>query len=99
VDTNGVNTVLAVIPTKLLMVRELSDFNIKSFETFTDVLDEYIEYVKNDMKEREISSTRLFIFGHSMGGLITSMLAARRNDIDGYVTSSPCYIIDHCFSL
>ena len=67
---------------------------IDSMETYIETLNQYIEYVKYDMNERDISSTPLFFFGHSMGGLLTSMLAARRTDIKAFVCSAPAYIIN-----
>ena len=66
---------------------------IDSLQTYIDTLNQYIEYVKYDMNERGVGSTPLFFFGHSMGGLLTSMLARQRGDIRAFVASAPAYIV------
>ncbi|EKE38403.1 hypothetical protein ENUP19_0350G0005 [Entamoeba nuttalli] len=67
---------------------------INSMETYINTLNEYIEFVKDDITERGISLP-LFFMGHSMGGLLTSILASRRNDITAYVASAPAYVINN----
>ncbi|ELP84345.1 hypothetical protein EIN_277950 [Entamoeba invadens IP1] len=43
-------------------------------------------------EEKEIPQ---FLFGHSMGGLLTSILASRNSGFKGYITAAPAYIINN----
>lgn len=57
-----------------------------------DSFDEYIEEVKLWVKEARKYRLPIFIFGHSMGGLIVirMMQETKREDVDGIILSSPC---------
>ena len=71
---------------------------IDSFETYLKVCSQYIDRIKSkyQMNESENENKQqlpLFIYGHSMGGLIVSILARRRNDLSGVVGSAPAYEI------
>ena len=46
------------------------------------------------MNERGVGHTPLFFLGHSMGGLLTSMLARQRKDIKAFVASAPAYLVN-----
>ena len=57
-----------------------------------DSFDEYIEEVKLWVKEARKYRLPIFLFGHSMGGLIVirMMQETKREDVDGIILSSPC---------
>lgn len=67
---------------------------IDKIKTYCDTIDEYITIIKEDMKQRNISSQPFFFYGHSMGGLITSILAGYHTDITGFILSSPGLILN-----
>lgn len=57
-----------------------------------DSFDEYIKEIKLWVKEARKYRLPIFLFGHSMGGLVVirMMQETKREDIDGIVLSSPC---------
>ncbi|KAL7714326.1 Monoglyceride lipase [Entamoeba marina] len=68
---------------------------IDSMETYIDVINNYIDTIKQTHGRLYSRKLPLYFFGHSMGGLITNILASRRKDIDAYVASAPAFIIDN----
>ena len=59
---------------------------IDSMETLVSVSNEYISLIHQ-------SSSPLILIGHSMGGLVISMLTRIRKDISGSIALAPAYIL------
>ena len=74
---------------------------IDSMETMKKTVEEYISHIKNSILSQEDEKGRndlakpIFVYGHSMGGLISSMLAVKNyHKVDGYILSSPGLILN-----
>lgn len=61
---------------------------LKSFHQMIDDLHGLV------INERKLSAGKLFLFGHSMGGLIVDMYAVKYGDVDGIIScAAPSYFV------
>ncbi|MDX9692124.1 MAG: alpha/beta hydrolase [Acholeplasmataceae bacterium] len=62
---------------------------LKSYHQFIDDLHALV------LDEKKKSDLKIFLIGHSMGGLIVNMYAVKYNDVDGIISSAaPSYFIN-----
>ncbi|ELP94055.1 monoglyceride lipase, putative [Entamoeba invadens IP1] len=66
---------------------------IPSIQVYIDVENTYIDIVKE--KYNSDGKIPMFVMGHSMGGLIASILSHKRNDLSGGIGSAPAYQINN----
>ncbi|ELP85314.1 monoglyceride lipase, putative [Entamoeba invadens IP1] len=65
---------------------------IDSFETYITTINQFVDTMKTKMESKNIILP-MFFMGHSMGGLLTSVLAGRKSEMKGFIASAPAYII------
>jgi len=58
--------------------------DIEKFDDYLSDLDGFVRHIKNDYPKMKIA-----LFGHSMGGLIVTVYAEKRNMVDLLILSSP----------
>ncbi|EDR22862.1 monoglyceride lipase, putative [Entamoeba dispar SAW760] len=66
---------------------------VNSFTTFTEICNKYIDQVKEKYNPNGIIP--IYIMGHSMGGLIVSIIGRQRKDLKGVIGSAPAYEINN----
>ena len=84
---NKYNVFLLDLPAHGKSSGELRTY-IENYDKYLSVINEFIDRMK-----KSYDNLPLFFMGHSMGGLLTSMLADTREDIKGFVACSPAYLI------
>lgn len=64
-------------------------------QAFSDYVDDFVQYVREEAKEYEGSGLPLFLLGHSMGGTVAALVASRTAEVwRGVVLSGPALIPD-----